>query len=188
MQNANTWSGLWIIPRASALGALALALAMPAHAQTRAEVSAQQAAALFLQSCVAYTANMPGLRAWAASVGLRPVPEQGQAAFLKGAEGKVFDASGEMGKYVLMSHDDGGCVVLAQSAEPGAIVRATEAVLRDAAITVLLDGDREDLETQGMRHRTYHASQGARSWTLVISTGPGRGGVPGQAMLSAGKR
>ena len=135
---------------------------------------------MFLQSCVAYTANMPGLRAWAASIGLRAVPEQGQAAFLKGAAGKVFDASGEAGKYVVISHDDGGCAVLAQSAEPGAMARATEAVLRDAAISLVLDGDREDMETKGMRHRTYHGSQGARSWTLVISTGPGLGDVPGQ--------
>ena len=172
---------------------MAVAMVLPDQAlgQFRPDAGAHQAVALFLQSCVSFAADAPGLRGWAASIGLRALPEQGQAAFMKGARGTVFDASGVAGKLVVISHDDGGCAVLAQSAEPTALARAAEAGFAAAAIGAVLDSDRDDPENPGLRHRTYHASQGERSWTFVISmepAGTGRAGVPGQAMLSATRR
>lgn len=166
--------------------ALAQAPAAPvARAPTRADVAARQVAPLFVASCVQHAGNPAGLRAWAAKIKLPMLPPPGQAGFLKGAPGTVYDASNPAGKYVIVSLDDGGCLVAAEAVNTAAMVQATEAALEQAAITVVLDGDRGDLGDTGMRHRTYHASQGQRSWTLVISYGPRQ---PDQAMLSAAAR
>lgn len=153
-----------------------------AQQPTRTDVAAQQAASLFVASCVAYAGDPAGLRAWAGKIGLPALPDPGQAGFLKGAAGKVFDASNPAGKYVVISHDEGGCFILAEAVNTAELVRAAEAALATAAINAVLDGDRADLGDTGMRHRNYHAALGQRSWTMVISYGPGQ---PDQAMLSA---
>lgn len=158
------------------------ALAQSPPPPTRADVAARQVASLFVASCVHYAGNPAALRAWAGKIGLPALPDPGQAGFLKGAAGKVFDASNPAGKYVLISHDEGGCFVLADAVNTAELVRSTEAALASAAINAVLDGDRADLGDTGMRHRNYHAALGQRSWTMVISYGPGR---PDQAMLSA---
>ena len=160
---------------------------MGASAQevSRAEVAARQAGTLFVASCVQFAGSSAGLRAWAKEIGLPELPQPGQAGFLKGVPGRVYDASNPAGKYVVVSRDDGGCLVLAEAVHTAGLVRATEAALARAAITAVLDGDHGDLADERMRHRTYHASAGSRSWTLVISHGPGQ---PDQAMLSAVSR
>ena len=158
------------------------ALAQQPPVPTRADVAARQVASLFVASCVQHAGNPAGLRAWAGKIGLPALPEPGQAGFLKGSAGKVFDASNPAGKYVLISHDEGACFVLVEAVNTAELVRSTEAALANAAINAVLDGDRADLGDTGMRHRNYHAALGQRSWTMVISYGPGR---PGQAMLSA---
>ena len=164
---------------------LALLAPLPVMAQSRADVAAQQASALFVQSCVQHAGNPTLLRAWAAKIGLPALPDPGQAGFLKGAAGVVYDASNPAGRYVVVSTDDGACMVLAEAVNTAELVRAAEAALASAAIPAVLDGDRGDLGTEGMRHRTYHAAQGQRGWTMVISFGPGQ---PDQAMLSATAR
>lgn len=162
-----------------------LPLGASAQEPSRADVAARQAGALFVASCVQFASNPAGLRGWAKKIGLPELPQPGQAGFLKGVPGMVYDASNPAGKYVVVSHDDGGCLVLAEAVNTVGLVRATEAALSQAAITAVLDGDRGDLANERMRHRTYHASAGSRSWTLVISHGPGQ---PDQAMLSAVSR
>ncbi len=154
----------------------------PAQPPSRSDVAARQAASLFVASCVQYASDPGGLRAWAGKIGLPALPEPGQAGFLKGEAGKVFDASNPAGKYVLISYDNGGCFVLAEAVTTAELIRATEAALAAVAITAVLDGDRGDLGDSGLRHRNYHAALGQRSWTMVVSYGPGR---VDEAMLSA---
>ena len=171
---------------ASAAPALVQAQSQPpAQARPRADVAAQQAAGLFVTSCVQHAGQPASLRAWATKLGLPPLPDPGQAGFLKGAPGRVYDASNPAGKYVVVSLDDGGCMVLAESVNTTELVRATEAALAQIAISAVLDGDRADLGDSGMRHRTYNASLANRGWTVVISYGPRQ---PDQAMLSAAAR
>jgi len=173
-------------PAALLLAAVLLA-ARPAAAQqpSRLDVAARQAAALFMASCVQFAGHPAALRAWAAQTKIPVLPAPGQAGFLKGAPGTVFDASNPAGKYVVISLDDGGCLVAAEAVNSAELVRATEAALAQAAITAVLDGDRADITDEKMRHRTYNAAAGARGWTMVISFGPGQ---PAQAMLSAAAR
>jgi hypothetical protein len=157
----------------------------PAQARPRADVAAQQAAGLFVTTCVQHAGQPASLRAWASKLGLPPLPDPGQAGFLKGAPGRVYDASNPAGKYVVISLDDGGCMVLAESVNTVELLRATEGALAQIGISAVLDGDRADLGDSGMRHRTYHASLADRGWTVVISYGPRQ---PDQAMLSAAAR
>lgn len=161
-------------------------LALPAAAaESRVAVAARQAAGLFMQSCVHHAGSPAALRAWAEKLGLPELPAPGQAGFLKGAAGVVYDASNPAGKYVVISHDDGGCLVLAEAVNTAELAPATEAVLREAAYAVVLAGYKAELEEARLRHRTYHAAQGARALTLVVSHGPAE---VDQAMLSASPR
>jgi len=171
--------------RALAVLAALVPLAAAAQQPSRLDVAARQVAALFLASCVQNAGHPAALRAWATQTKIPLLPAPGQAGFLKGAPGTVFDASNPAGKYVIVSLDDGGCLVAAEAVNTAELVRATEAALAQAAITAVLEGDRADITDEQMRHRTYHASAGPRSWTLVLSFGPG---LPSQAMLSAAAR
>lgn len=172
---------------------LLLFLAMPAWAQppgrtempTRQVVAARQVAALFVRSCVVFAGDAAGLRAWAARLELPKLPDPAQAGFLKGVAGLVYDVSNPAGRYVLISHDDGGCVVLAEQLHTGELMRALERELREAALAATQSADEADPEDGHMRRRTYHAARGGRSWTLTIGYGAE---ILDQAMLSATAR
>ena len=161
---------------------IALLLSVGARADNLAQAAARQAAGLFMQSCVTYAGNPAALRAWAGKIGLPALPEPGQAGFLKGAAGRVYDASNPAGKYVVVSFDDGGCLILAEAVDPDELVRASEKALVDAGITAVLDKEEIEQGEEAIHHRTYGATRGERRWTLVISHGQG---TPDQAMLSA---
>jgi len=161
-------------------------LAWPvAAAESRAVLAARQAAGLFVQSCVHHAGTPAALRAWAEKLGLPELPAPGRAGFLKDAAGVVYDASNPAGKYVVISHDDGGCLVMAEAVDTAELTPAIEAALREAAYSVVLAGYNAELEDARLRHRTYHAAQGARALTLVVSHGPAE---VDQAMLSAAPR
>jgi hypothetical protein len=164
---------------------LVLLLPVGARADNLAQVTARQAAGLFMQSCVAYAGNPTALRAWAGKIGLPALPEPGQAGFLKGSAGRVYDASNPAGKYVVVSFDDGGCLILAEAVDPDELVRASETALADAGIAAVLDKEEIEQGEEAIHHRTYSANSGERRWTLVISHGQG---TPDQAMLSASPR
>ena len=166
-------------------GALAaFLLVAPVCAATQAEDAARQAAALFVASCVRFTGNEAGLRAWATDTKIPELPAPGQEGFLKGALGKVFDASNPAGSFVIVSRDDGGCSVLARAVESTVLLDAVEAALRAASFGVFLAGQWDDAVDEKIRHRTYEVSFGARKWTVVVSQGQG----VGQAMLTASAR
>ncbi len=161
-----------------------------AQAPAQVDIAAKQVASLFVASCVRHVGAPDALRDWAAKIGLVTLPDPGQAGFLKGAPGKVYDASNPAGKYVLVSLDDGGCLVLAEAVNTAELLRATEAALAQAKITASLENEHIDPAPAHMRHRTYRAGAnqaeaGGRGMTLVISFGPGK---PDQAMLSAAAR
>jgi hypothetical protein len=163
-----------------------LGVGAPGWAATRAEVASEQVAGLFVGSCVSFAGDVGGLRDWARRIGLPPVPEPGAKGFLKGAAGVVYDASNPSGRLVVLSHDDGGCAVLAEAVDLRALPGAVEAALARAGVAAVFDGEREDLGEAAMRHRTYHAALGGRAWTLVVSYAPKpRQPGLGEAMLSA---
>lgn len=168
-----------------ALLLLALLLPALARAETLAQVTARQAAGLFLQSCVQHAGDAAGLRSWATKIALPKLPEPGQAGFLSGKPGTVYDGSNPAGKYVVISLDDGGCVVMAESVDPAELVRESETALADAGISASLEKEETDQGEAIIHHRTYRAARGNRNWTLVISHGED---TPDQAMLSATPR
>ena len=95
----------------------------------------------------------------------------------------VFDASNQVGKFVLISDDAGGCSTVAELADGQAVIAALEADLRQAGISFAPGRDADDPEERQLRHREYTASTGTRTWRIVVGTVRDRQG--GQAMLTA---
>ncbi|MBS0562545.1 MAG: hypothetical protein JSR21_21060 [Proteobacteria bacterium] len=159
-----------------------LAAPLPAAAAASASDNAAQLAGLFVQSCVRFVGNAKGLRDWARKTGLHEVPPEGEAAFLHGAPGRVFDATNATGKYVVVSPDDGSCSALAERADGAAVAAALEARLRDSGLAVTLAAETDDKAVRGVRHREYVVSQDRQAWQILLSI-PLDG--PGPAMLTA---
>lgn len=135
-----------------------------------------------MQSCARFVGNRQGLRDWAAKAGLSEVPAEGEAAFLHGAPGRVFDATNAAGKFVVVSPDDGSCSAVAERADGGAVIADVEARLRDSGVAVTLAGETDDKAVRGVRHREYVVSQDRQAWQILLSI-PLDG--PGPAMLTA---
>jgi hypothetical protein len=145
--------------------------------------NANQLAGLFMQSCVQFAGDRAGLRDWARRIGLAEVPEPARAAFLHESSGVVFDASNQLGKFVVISDDAGGCSAVAEMADGPAVIAALEADLRQAGIAFRQGRDTDDPQESRLVHREYAASLGARTWRIVVGTVRDRQG--GQAMLTA---
>ena len=109
------------------------------------------------------------------------VPDPARAAFLHGAPGKVFDASDPVGKFVLVSSDDGICAVITDQAGDRDVVAAFERALRDAAVRFRMVIERDDKLNPVLHHREYLATRSGQAWRILVATV--RDG--GQAMLTA---
>ena len=144
---------------------------------------AEELSSLFLQTCLPYAGRPEALRQWAARTKLPEVPEPGRAAFLAGAPGKVFDASNEAGKFVVVSSDDGICAVVTDHAGDRETAQALEASLKGAAVRARLVIERDDSEVPKLHHREYLAARGTRAWRILAATI--HDSIPGQAMLTA---
>jgi hypothetical protein len=165
--------------------AMILAIALPgprAVADSQAETRSSQLAGLFVQSCIRFTGNTDGLRGWAMAASLIELPKAGEAVFLNGSPGKVFDATNDTGKYVVVSQDNGTCSAIAEAADGPALMTDMEQALRDAGIAVTLTDQQQDAQVKAIRHRSYAVSQGAQAWRVRASFLADR---PGTAMLTA---
>lgn len=144
---------------------------------------ADDLAALFLQTCLPYAGRPAALREWAARANLPEVPDPARAAFLDGAPGKVFDASNTVGKFALLSSDDGICAVVTDQAGDAETDAALERGLSEAGIKFRLVAERDDKLNPKLHHREYLAAGPARTWRILAATV--RDSAPGQAMLTA---
>ena len=161
------------------------ALTTPARADDPPNVAAKQVTGLFVQSCLRFAGDKDGLRGWAGTSGLKALPTGVQDRFLYGLPGVVFDASNNMGKFVLVSEDGGSCSVVAEMASGPGVITDLEQDLNDARITFKVTAERADAEEKALKHREYQASQGQRGWLLLVSTVKDSKG--GQAMLTANR-
>lgn len=143
----------------------------------------RQLTGLFLQSCLAYAGDAPGLRAWARQTGLTELPQPARAAFLHGASGVVFDASNSSGKLVLVSADRGSCSTLTNAANGPTVIDGLETDLAQAGIQLHLLSERGDPQEKALRYREYTAARNGRSWRILVGTVKDQQG--GQAMLTA---
>lgn len=113
---------LWLPLWAGALGSVGVGVGVPGAIVSGAVVSAAivsgavlsgaraddlsssdgaaQVVGLFMQSCIRFAGDPTGLRKWAPTAGIQPLPAKGQQAFLYGLPGEVFDASTKQGKLV----------------------------------------------------------------------------------------
>jgi hypothetical protein len=139
---------------------------------------------LFIQGCLPFVGNPPGLREWAIRAGLHPVPEQVLAAFLHGAPGQAFDASAAEAKLVLVSSDDGICSAVTNQATQQAVGDALEAGFRQAGLAFRLAIERDDARVSAIHDREYLATKNAVGWRILAATVKGESG--GEAMLTAG--
>jgi hypothetical protein len=144
---------------------------------------AEDLSALFLQTCLPYAGRPAALRQWAARAKLPEVPDPARTAFLDGASGQVFDASNTVGKFVLLSSDDGICAVVTDRAGDVATTEALERALGEAGIRFRLAIERDDKQNPKLHHREYLASNSRRAWRILVATV--HGDAPGQAMLTA---
>jgi hypothetical protein len=151
-------------------------------AESSAVDDAQQLAGLFVQSCVQFAGDVRGLRDWARKTGFPPLPAPGQAAFLNGLPGVAYDATNTRGKFVLISEDVGECSVVAERADPAAVVTSLEGFLHDQKVAFQLTAQHADSQEAALQHREYSASRDGRNLGMLVSTTSAEGG--GEAMLS----
>jgi hypothetical protein len=144
---------------------------------------AEELSALFLQSCMPYAGHPAALRRWADGMKLPAVPDPAAATFLNGAPGKVFDASSQGGKFVLLSSDDGICAVVTDQAGDAETAQALESALNDSGVKFRLVIERDDKPNPKLHHREYLATRNGLSWRILAATV--RDTAPGQAMLTA---
>jgi hypothetical protein len=152
-----------------------LVLLVPAQAAD----NAAQLAGLFMQSCVAFAGDRDGLRAWATRNHLPALPPPGQSAFLRGQPGVAYDATNNVGKFVVLSGDNGGCSAIAEHAEPQQLITRFEQDLRDSGLPVLVIEEHDDPDDRALHHRSYRIGR----WIFVVSTATGGG--EGPAMVTA---
>jgi hypothetical protein len=138
---------------------------------------------LFVQSCLPYAGKPAALRQWAAAAKLPEVPDPARSAFLNRTPGKVFDASNPVGKFVLLSSDDGLCAAVTDHANEQEVVHRLEDALRKASIALRLVSERDDPVNPKLHNREYLATGNGRSWRILAATV--HDNQPGQAMLTA---
>lgn len=191
--------------RKAALLAAGLALAVPSWTQSAAAQTAggqsgakqpvgapaagaqsvaTELAALFLRGCVPFAGNPARLRDWAIGQRLAIVPEPARAMFLNGVPGLVFDASTPVGKFVLVSSDDGLCSCITQAAASVSVNTALEDSLRAGGLRFVLVAERNDRAMAELRFREYVATLDQRVWRILAATVNDPNG--GRAMLTAG--
>ena len=141
-----------------------------------------------MQSCLPYAGDPLALRKWATRLNLPEVPDPARAAFLNGAPGKVFDASGATGvKLALVSSDDGICAAVTDHAADRETVQSLEHALTEAGAKFRLVAERNDKLNAELHHREYLAAYKNRVWRILAATvrdtSPGQ--PPGEAMLTA---
>jgi hypothetical protein len=140
-------------------------------------------AGLFVQGCMPFVGNPRALREWAGRIGLPPVPEQAQAAFLHGAPGKAYDASAAGTKLVLVSSDDGLCSAVTDHAAEAPVTAAVEAAFRQAGLKFRLVIERDDAKVGAIHDREYLVAKDKQGWRVLAATVKGEAG--GEAMLTA---
>ncbi len=129
-----------------------------------------QAVGLFQHSCLPYAGYAGNLRQWVAGKKLSELPPDVASRFLSGAPGKAFNASTVDGKLILVSRDDGACMVVTPFASQ---LRAKEELLgvfrSEGAVTTLVsdkmsrDGLVEQrLEKVTLANQAWHVSITAR--------------------------
>ena len=136
-----------------------------------------------MQTCLPFAGAPDRLRAWAARNSLPELPDPARAAFLRGAPGKVFDATNLSGKFVVVSSDDGICATIADRAKGLELTAALEENLRQASIAFRLAIERDDKAETALHHREYLATRDRRIWRILIATVNDPNG--GRAMLTA---
>jgi hypothetical protein len=139
---------------------------------------------LFIQGCLPFVGNAPGLREWAQRTGLPAAPDQARAAFLHGAPGQAFDASAGGTKLVLISADDGICSAATDQATQPQVTEALEAGLHQAGLAFRLVIERDDKQVSAIHDREYLATRDNRGWRVLAATVKGDQG--GEAMLTGG--
>jgi hypothetical protein len=144
--------------------------------------AASQLVGLFMQSCVRFALDPNGVREWATHAGLKPLPPEGQQAFLYGLPGQVFDASTKDGKLVMISENSGACSALAESASGATVVTVLEQVMQMAHIDLAMTHEDDDKTEKVLHHREYTAARDGRQWEMLVSTV--KGAAPGEVMLT----
>ncbi len=150
------------------IGALASAVP-PAWAQV-ADRPTLQAVGLFQQACLPYAGYVHNLRQWAGGKNLRELPAPIAAHFLLGGKGVAFDASTPNGRLVLVSRDDGGCMVATPVASQFRANQLLQGIFRNegAAVTPMSDKVSTDgkvevtLEKVTLAQQAWHVSVTAR--------------------------
>ena len=152
----------------------ALAILMATGTPTLAQVPAADAGAvqlvgLFMQGCLVFTGDAAGMRAWIAARHLPSVPLSDATLFLAGHPGEAFGASNIVGKYALVSWDNGSCQAIAMTGDADAVERTMLAKLQQSGVTVTPLGQKSAPE-RGAMQRLFKMALGERRWTVSLTT------------------
>ncbi len=147
------------------------ALAVPAAQGQVADRPTLQVVGLFQQACLPYAGYVHNLRQWAAGKNLHELPPAIAAQFLLGAPGNAFDASTPDGKLVLVSRDDGACMVATPVASHFRANQLLQGIFRNegAAVTPITDKVSSDGKVEVTLEKVTLAQQ---AWHVSVTSRP----------------
>ncbi len=142
---------------------------------------ADQLVGLFGATCLHFSGDVAGLRAFLTQQGAPAMPDPARAAFLAGRTGQAYDVSVPNANLALVSLDDGGCEAVVEHANPSEIVPVLEQSAAEAHVTVqALGGQQADKNGRGVNHAAFLLTSAGKQMHVLVSTAP----QPPQAVLT----
>jgi len=165
---------------------LAAATAAPAQEAPQAGAGARQVVGLFLQTCVRFAGDVPGLRARLAELRLPSLRPEALAALRRGDAGVGYDATNRSARLALVSEDDGLCSAFAGEADGEETTATFESAVRRSGGEFRAEGEDGAARTATGRSWRYGLTVRGRDYLVVISADTRPGDV--QAILSLSPR
>ncbi len=141
---------------------------------TRADTGIQdktslEGVGLFEHACLPFAGLAGNLRMWIAGKGLHPVSDAMAASVLRGHAGKIYNASTLDAKLVLISFDDGACVVVMPSGDKDAVDKTLHAVFRTLGAVVTQVADKTSPDNKSQQTLDL-VTLGKHSWHVSVTS------------------
>ncbi len=148
------------------------AMAQGGAQQSEPADGADQVVGLFLQTCLHYAGNAPGLRSWLAQERAPQMAQQMQSFFLAGRQGTVYDVSSQTVRLALVSADDNSCSAYADTADAGQTIAYLQQAMQQAGIRFTGQAAPPDQRNPSLSHAGYQAMISNRPWAVLVTTSP----------------
>jgi len=123
---------------------------------------------MFFLSCVQYAGDAAGLRTRLETQGANKAPDSEAARYLRGQPGRVYGTRNPQGMQLFISHDDGGCELLAQNVNEKEFRPEFDTLVK--ALTVIKSHEHEE-PAEGLKHLEYELrdAKKTRGWKVELA-------------------